>query len=257
MFGPTAPTSYELRARFTSTNHELRRFFLPFPLSSGFRGRARFTNTVHDLQLSPLPFHLCAPFRGRARFTSTIHGIFARGPNPSSTRLRLSNCALRSLVPPFGNWSLPKFFIAGHGRFWPRSCGALAQGVALGLRIAALSGLRVPGARRASSLLPQRGSHSPARGSAPGSSRIQGATPLRVQQAKTWDMVSSFGAECRTTCETGNGKPEMRNRKCETGELGARGLIRFPFLISAFLFLIPFGCGSDQFVGSPLGERGR
>ena len=104
---------------------------------------------------------------------------------------RVSAAANGLPLPP--GWSLPKFFIAGHGQFWPLSCGPLAQGVALGLRIAALSGLTVPGARRASSLPPQRGSHSSARGSAPGGSRIQRATPLRVQQAKTWDTISPKG----------------------------------------------------------------
>jgi hypothetical protein len=41
-------------------------------------------------------------------------------------------------------------------------------------------------------------------------------------------------------------KPETGNRKCETGELGAGKLACFPFLISGFLFLIPFGRGSDE-----------
>ena len=40
MFGPTAPTSYELRAGFTSTNHELRLSPLPFQLRAPFRGRS-------------------------------------------------------------------------------------------------------------------------------------------------------------------------------------------------------------------------
>jgi len=72
---------------------------------------------------------------------------------------------------------------------------------------------------------------------------------------ENWWLKQCQSASLLRECRKTDVKPETRNRQCETGELGTGELTRFPFLISGFLFLIPFGRGSDQFIDAlPPGE---